>query len=287
MLQVEDKGQAWYVSPKDGARYYLANGDDAFQIMKSLGVGISNKDLEKIKTDTNYRKKFIGKIFLQVESHGEAYYVSFDGRYNYLKNGAAAYEVMRKLGLGISNKNLDSIKISYFFKNPNYKTWTSGFYSLSECLSFLKNNIDWGSDCYVSEAVRTKNLIICDNLPNLLKGAVHGGDYCYRQVGVANLDLKICDQSGNFRDVCYSDISTATNDLALCQGIPSQDGGPRDGCIGYFAEKRIDSSLCQEVLNSYERFQCYVRISEQTGNISLCENIQDDAQKEFCRVNKK
>ncbi len=111
LLQVESKGEAWYVNPQDGKRYYLANGEDAFKIMKTLGVGISNKDLEKIKTDANFRKKFVGKILLQVESHGEAYYISFDGRYNYLKDGAAAYAVMRKLGLGISNKDLAKIAV--------------------------------------------------------------------------------------------------------------------------------------------------------------------------------
>jgi len=109
LLQVESKGEAWYVNPKDGLRYYMADGNEAFQIMKTLGVGISNKDLNRIKTDANYRKKFIGKILLQVESHGEAYYISFNGRYNYLKDGASAYEVMRKLGLGISNKDLAKI----------------------------------------------------------------------------------------------------------------------------------------------------------------------------------
>jgi hypothetical protein len=109
LLQVESKGEAWYVNPKDGQKYYMANGDEAFAIMKTLGVGMSNKDIEKMKTDANFRKKFIGKILLQVESHGEAYYISFDGRYNYLKDGAAAYSIMRKLGLGISNSNLNKI----------------------------------------------------------------------------------------------------------------------------------------------------------------------------------
>ena len=109
LLQVESKGEAWYVNPKEGKRHYMANGDQAFQIMKTLGAGMSNKDIEKMKTDATYRKKFIGKILLQVESHGEAYYISSDGRYNYLKDGASAYQVMRRLGLGISNANLNKI----------------------------------------------------------------------------------------------------------------------------------------------------------------------------------
>lgn len=112
LIQVEDKGQAWYVNPKDNKRYYMADGNEALQIMKTLGIGMSSKDIEKMKTDASYRKKFIGKILLQVESRGEAYYISSNGRYNYLKDGASAYEVMKKLGLGVSNKDLTKIAIS-------------------------------------------------------------------------------------------------------------------------------------------------------------------------------
>lgn len=111
LLQVESKGQAWYVNPKDGKRYYMADGNSAYQVMNNLGVGISNKDLDKVKTNADFRKKLIGKILLQVESHGEAYYISPNGRYNYLKDGQAAYSVMRNLGVGITNSDLNKITI--------------------------------------------------------------------------------------------------------------------------------------------------------------------------------
>jgi len=109
LIQVESHGEAWYINPKDGKRYYMPNGSEALKIMKQFGVGMSNSDVEKMKTDANFRKKFMGKILLQVESHGEAYYISFDGRYNYLKDGESALAVMKKLGLGISNVNLEKI----------------------------------------------------------------------------------------------------------------------------------------------------------------------------------
>ena len=114
LLQVESKGEAWYVNPNDGKKYYMADGNQALQIMRKFGSGISNRNLTKIKTDPNYRKKFIGKIVLQVESHGEAYYISPDNRYNYLKDGASALAIMKKLGLGISNFNLNKIAVGSF-----------------------------------------------------------------------------------------------------------------------------------------------------------------------------
>lgn len=110
LLQIESKGEAWYVNPKDSKRYYMANGPEAYKIMRDLGVGVTNKNLEKIKSDKIFAKKQQGKIFLQIESHGEAYYIDTKGEAHYLKDGEAAYGIMRELGLGI--KTADLIKIS-------------------------------------------------------------------------------------------------------------------------------------------------------------------------------
>lgn len=169
LLQVQDKGQAWYVSPQDEKRYYLANGGDAFQIMRQTGVGITNTDLAKIPigvdprlsgndsdgdllpdgletaigTNPNssdsdgdgfldgqevesgynplgagklsynlaFANKQKGKILLQVQSHGEAWYINpKDGKRYYLGNGDMAFQIMRYLSLGISNSNLETIK---------------------------------------------------------------------------------------------------------------------------------------------------------------------------------
>ena len=48
LLQVEEKGEAWYVNPKNKQRYYLGRPADAFAIMRSLGLGITNADLSQI-----------------------------------------------------------------------------------------------------------------------------------------------------------------------------------------------------------------------------------------------
>lgn len=48
LLQVESAGEAWYVNPADGKRYYMSDGDLAYQIMRFQSLGISNSDLRKI-----------------------------------------------------------------------------------------------------------------------------------------------------------------------------------------------------------------------------------------------
>jgi hypothetical protein len=64
----------------------------------------------KLSYDTNLAKQLSGKILLQTESHGEAWYVNpANNRKYYLKNGDAAYQIMRYLSLGVTNADLNKI----------------------------------------------------------------------------------------------------------------------------------------------------------------------------------
>ncbi|MFH1427417.1 MAG: hypothetical protein ABIG60_02715 [Patescibacteria group bacterium] len=49
-LQVENAGQAWYLNPADKKRYFLSRPSDAFNIMRSLSLGITNENITKINT---------------------------------------------------------------------------------------------------------------------------------------------------------------------------------------------------------------------------------------------
>ncbi|MFA6466320.1 MAG: serine protease [Patescibacteria group bacterium] len=51
VLQVESRGEAWYINPVDGKRYYMPDGPSAYQIMRYLSLGITNKDLESISAE--------------------------------------------------------------------------------------------------------------------------------------------------------------------------------------------------------------------------------------------
>lgn len=47
-LQVENSGEAWYINPNDGKRYFLGRPADAFQVMRNLGLGMSNNNFDKL-----------------------------------------------------------------------------------------------------------------------------------------------------------------------------------------------------------------------------------------------
>lgn len=120
LLKVEDNGRAYYVSPTKKEMYYLGRPADAFRIMREQGIGITNNDLNKIlvsgqKADKNivpsFAKNHSGKIFLQVQNNGEAWYIdTVNNNRHYLGRPNDAFQIMRNLSLGISN--VDFVKLS-------------------------------------------------------------------------------------------------------------------------------------------------------------------------------
>ncbi len=48
LLDVEENGEAYYVNPNDKKKYYLGRPEDAFQIMREKGIGITNDNLDKL-----------------------------------------------------------------------------------------------------------------------------------------------------------------------------------------------------------------------------------------------
>lgn len=128
LLQTQQHGEAWYVHPDDGLRYYMRDGEIAYQMMRSFGLGITDADLAKVPsvdeatemlsvtsacTTNATAKRLAGKILLQVEQNGEAWYVHPTLCYRiYLRDGSAAYDTMRYLSLGISDADLTKLPFS-------------------------------------------------------------------------------------------------------------------------------------------------------------------------------
>lgn len=113
LLQVESHGEAWYVNPVDGRRTYMPDGSAAYGIMRNLGLGISNTDLTSLLGgNISLRDRLMGRIVLQVEAHGEAYYINpKTSEVQYMKDGDAAYAIMRYDSLGITNADLAQIPV--------------------------------------------------------------------------------------------------------------------------------------------------------------------------------
>lgn len=108
LLQVESRGEAWYVDPLNNKRYFLGRAADAAKIIRALGLGVTNKDLAAWKVKAPARLS--GRILLQVEARGEAYYVNPSNlQLVYLGSPETAFAIWNKLALGTSNKTLATI----------------------------------------------------------------------------------------------------------------------------------------------------------------------------------
>lgn len=176
LLQVQSHGEAWYINPADFKRYYLGRPQNAFDLMRQAGTGITNSDLNKIavgiiadtddddgdglgnslenalgtdpeKTDSdndgfsdkneiennynplgagkynidnNFAAKNAGKIFLQVEKSGEAWYINpVNLKRYFLGRPADAFAVMRSLSLGITDNDIAKAAIGQFNTGAN------------------------------------------------------------------------------------------------------------------------------------------------------------------------
>lgn len=167
VIKVDDGGKAYYINPITKYSHYLGRPNDAFNVMREQGIGVTNNDLSKIQigiagtsgadvdgdglsnifedaigTDKNksdsdndgYNDKIEiengfdpngsgklgvnsdfsthqkGKILLQVEHMGEAWYINpTDGKRYFLGRPTDAFTIMKTLGLGITNDDFNNL----------------------------------------------------------------------------------------------------------------------------------------------------------------------------------
>lgn len=145
MLNTEDAGKAYYISPTSKKAYYLAIPKISFQVMRGTGVGITNSNLSKIPVgdscpdympncdnpsnyDLNFANQNKGYIFLQVEENGEAWYVyPKDGKRYFLGTPENAFEIMKNKGWGINNSDFKKLELAYGGDDQvvNYLSYTN------------------------------------------------------------------------------------------------------------------------------------------------------------------
>lgn len=123
-----------------------------------------------------------GKILLQVEENGEAWYVKPEnGQRMYMKDGDAAYGMMRDLGLGITNVDLAKIPIGFEDRFECLDSDNDGLCDkLEDGIGTDKNNPDTDGDGYNDgievrgdyNPLGTGKLTYDSSLINRLKGKI-------------------------------------------------------------------------------------------------------------------
>lgn len=218
LLQVESQGQAWYVD-QSGYRHYLGRPNDAFTVMRALGLGISNSDLAAFKAKAPSR--LAGRILIQVQDKGQAYYLNpVNLQLYYLGRPADAFDLMRSLGLGISNKNIALIPVSVATTQTSTATPALGLYTFKyQNTNFeIKQNLSSSLyDAYKnSPKVYTYN---SNQEPSNLREAFYGL-FLKARSGDTTLDSLVTDLKTVARNNNWSDDQLAEFTLALVQYIP-------------------------------------------------------------------
>jgi len=109
LIQAQEEGQAWYVYPNNNRRYFLGRPQEAFNIMRKLSLGVKHSF---IVDNDYYSSKYKGKILLDVDDSGKAYYIDTNlGQKHYLGRPQEAFNIMRNQGLGITKENLKKISV--------------------------------------------------------------------------------------------------------------------------------------------------------------------------------
>lgn len=149
LLQVQQHGEAWYVAPSDGTRTYMKDGAAAFSVMRSHGLGITDTDLSALQAgNASLKARLLGRILLQVQQHGEAWYVCpRDGAVTYMKDGGAAFGILRACGLGITDADLGMIAVAGSTTIPpaSPSAPAAGIASIGGCQVFPADN-PWNRD---------------------------------------------------------------------------------------------------------------------------------------------
>ncbi|MEZ7821074.1 MAG: hypothetical protein QMB51_02075, partial [Patescibacteria group bacterium] len=131
LVETDNKSKIWYVDPLKKEKYPLNSESDAVDVMKKVGVGISNKDINRIKLPTSkysnwrdytFAKNLSGRIFVQVQDKGQAWYIDpINFRKYYLGSGKNALNILKSLSIKAKSSEINKIKtgtISLATVNP-------------------------------------------------------------------------------------------------------------------------------------------------------------------------
>ncbi|MFH1867113.1 MAG: prenyltransferase/squalene oxidase repeat-containing protein [Patescibacteria group bacterium] len=125
-LKPTEGGEVWYYDPVSLKRYCLPDAKSAYRALEVFGLGITNENLARIPTavegdkelsdaDKKLVDRLKGRILLQVESLGEAWYVDpRDGTRHYLPNGETALNTLTMLSQVVPGRQIFPISVGEF-----------------------------------------------------------------------------------------------------------------------------------------------------------------------------
>lgn len=357
LLQVQSRGEAWYVDPLEQKRIYLPNGQAVFRLIEKRGLGITNEALNRIPIgiDTAFQlsdsdgdgvsdkleralhfdpfsqdsdrdgyndayeitqgyspqgkqqiipddsliERLKGRILLQVQQRGEAWYLNpQDGKRYYLADAETAYAVMRHLSLGITNNDLMKIPVSDIVLSYETSDRSPSF----SCEDFRENALR--NYCYLFTAVSTYHTPLCEKTEFsdlctfliFVLIAKEKNDWqscsslsnsqqqreCRKEIFSHFADAAWClSLQQNYRDQCLHAIAQRNNDPHICTSIIEEN--LKKSCIRSVVLHSNDLSACFDISHTIEEIDiCQMHIASFSENPTYCEVLFDRERKDQC-----
>jgi len=122
LLQAESKGEAWFVDGKTGNKFYMQDGNSAYEMLKTFGLGVGTSDLDKIPLGYDARlvqglddddkdslsntfEEALGSDPLKSDTDGDGFNDAEELKTGYRVNGSGKYQIdpklVNRLGNGI------------------------------------------------------------------------------------------------------------------------------------------------------------------------------------------
>ncbi len=113
LLQVESKGEAWYVGTDDGMRYFLGRPSDLVRVIKALGTPLDNETIiNYLYFDKVFPENLAGKFIIDRDNPTDYYYIHPETLIGYpLKQPEEALKTVTGLGTGITDDNIREIPV--------------------------------------------------------------------------------------------------------------------------------------------------------------------------------
>jgi hypothetical protein len=112
VFTAQDKSDLFYINPVSQTKYCLNSAYDTFQVMRGMGQGINHRLLQ-IYTKNTFPSYLSGKIMLDVQNKGQAYYVDPKNQKGIsLGKPEQAWKKMADKGIQIPKNELNRIKFN-------------------------------------------------------------------------------------------------------------------------------------------------------------------------------
>jgi predicted small lipoprotein YifL len=147
---------------------------------------------------------------------------------------------------------------------------------------FAYNETQNKDECFLKEAIATKNHLLCKEISGSKKSGNYVRDECYTSILRTNKTLSICPLFINkeLSQKCYYAVSIHLKNPTGCNEI--KETQKKNECKKIIAVANANSSTCEEITNKKLMNECLLETAVSSENMSTCEKIKDLTMKAEC-----